>query len=257
MSSVRLTAELATLGFGSRDLARLVRQQSLVHVRRGAYAEPLPPEATAEQVHTQLVAATAPQLHPDAVISHQSAAVLHGLPVWPDALDRVHVTRSRSSGARRRPLVAVHSASLEVADVVPLGGLQVTSLSRTVVDLARTLPLAQAVAAGDRSLNRTTPAALEAGFARMARWPGARAARRTLDLLDARSESAGESASRVQIHLDGLPAPEPQYRVRDDHGSVVARCDFGGEELRTIGEFDGQIKYARLLKPGQTVADVV
>lgn len=43
----------------------------------------------------------------------------------------------------------------------------------------------------------------------------------------------------------------------DANGRVIARCDFGWEEHRTVGEFDGLVKYGRLLKPGQTVGEVV
>jgi len=76
-------------------------------------------------------------------------------------------------------------------------------------------------------------------------------------MLDGRSESAGESVSRVRLLEQGLPAPEPQYTVYDHRGNVVARSDFGWEDRRTVGEFDGKVKYGRLLKPGQSVADVV
>jgi hypothetical protein len=33
--------------------------------------------------------------------------------------------------------------------------------------------------------------------------------------------------------------------------------DFYWEEHKTIGEFDGKIKYGRLLKPGQRIEDVI
>jgi hypothetical protein len=83
-------------------------------------------------------------------------------------------------------------------------------------------------------------------------WPGIRSARRTVDFLDVRSESAGESVSRVRIHEAGLPAPIPQFEVFDERGRFIARVDFGFPEKRTIGEFDGKAKYGELLKPGQT-----
>jgi hypothetical protein len=50
--------------------------------------------------------------HDGAVISHASAAVLHQLPTWPEAIDRVHLTRNRSSGGNRRSIVQVHTAPL-------------------------------------------------------------------------------------------------------------------------------------------------
>jgi hypothetical protein len=33
--------------------------------------------------------------------------------------------------------------------------------------------------------------------------------------------------------------------------------DFGWPGLRTVGEFDGRVKYVRLLRPGQDPGDVV
>jgi len=33
--------------------------------------------------------------------------------------------------------------------------------------------------------------------------------------------------------------------------------DFYWDEQKTVGEFDGKIKYGRLLKPGQRIEDVV
>lgn len=55
----------------------------------------------------------------------------------------------------------------------------------------------------------------------------------------------------------GLPGPVPQYEIRDNSGSRSAWVDFCWPDLRTIGEFDGKIKYGRLLRPGQRIEDVV
>jgi hypothetical protein len=81
-------------------------------------------------------------------------------------------------------------------------------------------------------------------------------ARRAMSFLDARSESAGESYSRVVLDRVGIRRPTLQYEVWH-RGVLVGRADFGWEEFRTLGEFDGKEKYGRLLKPGQTSADVV
>ena len=54
----------------------------------------------------------------------------------------------------------------------------------------------------------------------------------------------------------GVPAPTPQYEVWDGL-LLVGRADFGWEELRTLGEFDGKMKYSELVRPDQTAADVV
>jgi hypothetical protein len=65
----------------------------------------------------------------------------------------------------------------------------------------------------------------------------------------------GESRSRVAIALAGLPAPTVQWPVRI--GGSTAYTDFGWSQQRTVGEFDGKVKYGRLLKPGQDVGEVV
>jgi hypothetical protein len=258
MNEVMSTGELFERGWAKYDLARRVRDQDLARVRRGAYAEPLPPDASAENRHRQLIAAALPGLHPGAVVSHGSAAVVHALSVWRGALDRVHVTRSIASGGHRRRLVHVHAAPLRDSDVVRVNGVAVTSIARTVLDLARTVPFQQAVSAGDRALALgLDPEALRNGLARMRSWPGVRAAQRSCGFMDPRSESVGESFSRVRFLEQGIPAPELQYEVYDENGFLLARCDFGWEEQRTLGEFDGKVKYDRLLRPGQTGGDAV
>jgi hypothetical protein len=258
VDDIVLTRTLRHQGFDDRELRRMKREGTLVPVRRGAYVRQRPAERTRDEEHRELVFATAPQLHDAAVISHGSAAVLHGLPTWPKAIDRVHVTRNRNSGGNRRAVVQVHAAPLTEGDITTIDGVPVTSLARTVLDLCRTVSVEQAVAAGDRALAfGLVHAVLEDHLAQMSRWPGTRQARRAVALLDPRSESAGESVSRVRLHEEGLPVPELQQDIYGQDGRFVARVDFCWKEQRTIGEFDGKIKYGRLLKPGQSIEDVL
>ena len=258
MDDIVLTRTLRDQGFDDRELRKMRRDGTLVPVRRGAYVRARSAERTRDDEHRELVFATALQLHDAAVISHGSAAVLHGLPTWPTAIDRVHVTRNRNSGGNRRAVVQVHAAPLTEMDMTTIDGVSVTSLARTVLDLCRTVPIEQAVAAGDRALAfGLVLAVLEEHLACMARWPGTRQARRALALLDPRSESVGESVSRVRLHEDGLPAPELQQEIYDEAGKFVARVDFCWQEQRTIGEFDGKIKYGRMLKSGQSIEDAL
>jgi hypothetical protein len=258
MNDVQLTRRLNELGLERWDIERLIKTRQLERVRRGAYAEPLPDVVPIEERHLRLVRATMPQLYPGAVLSHGSAAAMHGLPVWESELGRVHVTRSRSGGGQRRSGLHVHVAPLLVGDIETIDGYPVTSIARTVLDQARTSPFQQAVALADRALALGLQSAeLEEGLAQMARWPGVRKARRTCGFADGRSESVGESMSRVRFVEQELPTPALQYEVYDGGDSLIARSDFGWEERGTLGEFDGKIKYGRLLKPGQRVEDVV
>ena len=126
------------------------------------------------------------------------------------------------------------------------------------MDLARSLPFAQAVTAGDAAIaSGLTPDDLASAMHRSQRRPGVAAARRAAALLDGRSESPGESTSRVVLAELGLPVPQLQYEARDARGRLVGWADFDWEEHRTLGEFDGKIKYGRLVKVGETAQDVV
>jgi hypothetical protein len=63
--------------------------------------------------------------------------------------------------------------------------------------------------------------------------------------------------TRVQFFRYGIPMPQLQYRVVDHNGVLVGIADFGWEEFRHLGEFDGKVKYQRLLRPGESPSDSV
>src|SRR5580765_8572594 len=113
----------------------------------GAYVDPLPPEAAPTAAHRALVVATMRQLSDEAVLSHGSAAVLHGLPTWSDQLERVHVTRDRVGGGKIKHNLHRHGLPLDECDVVRVDGIRLTTLARTVLDLSCTQPLVLLVAA--------------------------------------------------------------------------------------------------------------
>lgn len=228
------------------ELARAARRGELVRLRRGRYLSPAEVAPTAAQRHRQLIRETMPLLAAGSVASHLSAAVLHGLPVWDGDLGRVHVTRRGTGSGKRRGYVHQHVAPLAAEDVVLADGVPATSLARTVVDLARTLTAERAVAAGDAALRAgLTRAELDTVLDRSKGWPGLTAARRVVAFLDPRSESAGESASRVVLYRIGLPPSDLQLVVCDPSGAFVGRSDFGWREQRVLGEFDGRVKYTR------------
>ena len=259
MTEILRTSELLAQGYDKSELQRMVRHGDLLPVRRGAYVrtEVQPEPASVEERHRLLVGAVA-MGGSGGVVSHASAAVLHGLPVWNNTITQVHLTRSRSTGAKRRGDIEVHSATLPPAQVTLVDGLPTTSLARTVADLGRTLPFAQAVAAGDRAAALGLDFGdLEQVLETMQQWPGVRQARRVANFLDGRSESAGESVSRVRLCEQGLPSPIPQREIFDDAGRLIARVDFAWLQHRTVGEFDGRVKYGALLKPGQRIEDVI
>jgi hypothetical protein len=104
VDDIVLTRSLRDQGFDSRELGRMRRDGSLIPYAAAHTYESSRRTKSREDKHRDLIFATAPQLYDGAVISHGSAAVLHGLPTWPNAIDRVHVTRNRNSGGNRVPL---------------------------------------------------------------------------------------------------------------------------------------------------------
>jgi hypothetical protein len=113
--------------------------------------------------------------------------------------------------------------------------------------------------AADGALHRKllTPEQLSVAAERVRGIPGSRSARRVVTFADRLSESVGESRSRVMMLRAGLPRPRLQFQVYDDSGAWLGRSDYAWNDGRLLGEFDGLVKYGRLLKPGETAGDVV
>ncbi|WP_164702127.1 hypothetical protein [Modestobacter sp. KNN46-3] len=253
---VLLRASAVRLGFDDGELARLVRSKQLDRLQRGAYIDPQADRAARARA---VIVATVAGLRLPGAVSHGSAAVLHGLPTWRVGSARVHVTRAPPASGASSRRVHLHVARLGAEETTVVDGVLTTDVTRTVVDLARTLTFESAVVTADAALalGSTTAAQLDDALRRMGGAPGTRRAARVIAFADRRSESVGESRSRVLIHRIGLTAPDLQVEVRRPDGSLVGRCDFGWDAQRTLGEFDGRVKYGRLLRPGESAGDVV
>lgn len=148
--------QLLAQGLTPGEVTRQRRAGELIALRRGAYTRS-GLIVTPEDRHRELIAATLPALAGDPVLSHASAAVLHGLPVPQRTLNKIHVTRPQSKGKANRH-THVHGAQLPSVDVVEIAGFQVTSLARTVIDAARWLEFADGVAVVDAALGQDLPA---------------------------------------------------------------------------------------------------
>jgi hypothetical protein len=151
--------------------------------------------------------------------------------------------------------VHLHSGSLDPSEVTEI---PVTTLARTAADLGRSMAFLRSVPIGDGALAAGLGRdQLDDAVARASGRTGAGAARRMAACCDGRSESVGESVSRVVLFQAGVPAPDLQYDVVGRAGQLVGRTDFCWEEQRTLGKFDGRVTYGRLLKRGQSASDVV
>jgi hypothetical protein len=244
-------------GWSDDELARLARSGSWSRLRRGAYVDGPLPESAATR-HRLLVHATLLGLRRAAVVSHQSAAVLLGMPLWGVRLDRVHITRRPPAWNDSGRVLLCHVARFRDDEVVRDDGVEVTGPVRTALDLARSMPLEPAVVVLDLALHRglLQHAQLRERMFDIAGTRGSRTAARAVGAADGRSESVGESRSRLLLHRLGLPPSALQFSVSAD-GRVLGRADFAWEAEGVLGEFDGRIKYGRLLRPGQDPGDAV
>jgi very-short-patch-repair endonuclease len=260
ISGVTTAARLRAAGLSAGQIQRLTGRGTLRSLRTGVYA----PAALADSVagdqaaaHLLQVAAAIAASRSRVVGSHRSAAIVHGLSlIGPPLPGRVELTRTPGDqGSRsRRPGILLHVAALPAAHVIRYRAVPMTSVGRTVVDLARTLPFAEGVAVADSALRtgQATAEELASVLMQCPRWPGSQRARRVMAFADPRAESALESISRAAFHVLGLPAPELQASIGHD-GEVVGRVDFLWREHRTIAEADGALKYT---EPARALAQL-
>ena len=233
----------ATLGVTAHVMRRLISEGVVVRMRRGVLVGACLLEHSRDDARlAHSLALQALQIaYPDAVASHESAVLRWGLPLlrmpaWPI------VTRARGAwrggdGGR------VRVAPLPPHHVCAIAATGCTSLPRTVVDVARSLPFRDAVVVGDAALRRgCSVGELAAMLTDCAPWADLGGARRSIAFLDARAESPLESVSRAIFRERGLPAPELQYEITVDGEDF--RVDFYWRRHRTIGEADGRSKYS-------------
>lgn len=213
------------------------------HVRRGVWLDAtvwagLDPT----QRHAAFVHATAlvRVLDEPVVCAVESAAAVWGLPrieTWPGFVRHLVSDRQVRGSTLLRPYLGREVKPVE------RGGLLVTPVARTVVDLARTGSLFTAVAAGDHALRHglCTERELSDEVAMIAPRAGGRVrAALVRDLVDPLGMSPGESLSRVQMFRLHLPRPVLQQPM-DDADGPIGVVDFWWKGV--VGEFDGRTKY--------------
>ena len=142
-------------------------------------------------------------------------------------------------------------------EVVRVGEHLAVALPDALIDLARWNGLMAGVAAMDAALHNGLCSAegLQEALARLPETAGGGPrARQAVRLADGRSESPGESLSRVRMWELRLPKPELQVSVRV--GSELYILDFYWPDHGVAGEFDGRVKY-RSASFGKDPEDVV
>ena len=237
-----LTRDIVTPGERTEFFQR-VRRGEFVPLRRGAYVSAerwsvLNPDDR-YRLRIRAVVAFADR---DLVVSHISAAALWELP-WIDRWPRaVHILSSVSAGGRSSKFITRHLPG-HVGATARIDGIAVTSLARTVVDVATLCSFEQGVVVADSALRLgMSKPDLVAALGKVAFNHGNAKAERVANFADGDAASVGESISRVNIHLAHLTAPLLQSAL---YGASGARyfVDFWWPDFNVIGEFDGIAKY--------------
>ena len=247
---VGTVGEWRAVGITPAQFRSLTRAGALVRVRRGVYATRSAVEsagADPRQDHALRAAVARVAVGRHAVASHQSAAVLHGIDLLKKPAEGV-VWLTRPPGQKcGRPFEGIHlySAQLPEKHVTTLYGVRVTTATRTVVDLARSLTYMEGVVAVDSALRvgKMTDFGLADVLRSCARWPGADRARRAANFGSADAESVLESCARVVFAEAGLPRPVLQAAIATAEAEFIARVDFCWPAYQVIAEADGMAKY--------------
>lgn len=217
--SVRQAAEL---GLSRSDLHRLVRDGHLVPRYRGVYAVNGAPDSREARWFAAQAA-----LGPRAVLSHRTAASVHGLEHGLPA-DAVHLA-VRYLRAADRPGIRLHAVGdLPDHQIRRVGPLLVTAPARTLCDVAGELVGAKdgherlrVMVADAVRRGLADPATIRAAVQQRARFAGRTALRRVLDELsplEQRTRSELESRFLQITTRAGVAPTGMNHPVRDGQG---------------------------------------
>lgn len=238
--------EILDSGYDDRDIREAKTIGLLTHIGAGLYAlsatyTPLTPEGK----HLVRCRAVAHRLGDGVVLTHQSAALMHGMPVWGLDLAKVQLTRRDGKRGRHEAGVNHHIGRIDDSQIIEIDGVLTASPARAVWEVACAGSSEAGLVTADGALHAKLVGhdSLREVAEHFAHWRGSRSARLALSLADGRSESPGESRTRHLFWRFNIPAPDLQFRVTGRDGRIIARTDFAWELYRHLAEFDGRIKY--------------
>jgi len=227
-------------------LRRAVEAREVIRLVRGGYLR-----ADVELTEIARAQVAAQVMGPTSVLCDRTAAWVLGVDCMAyaelDAPPPLESCVLRGHEPTERPEVVGRTRDLRKEDIVVIGGVRVTSPLRTAADLLCLLARGQALAAADALMRAHgfTIADLRRLLVRYYRRRGVIQARNLAPLVDGRSESAGESWTRLAIVDHELPAPQPQFWVAVD-GVPTYRLDLAYPRARIAIEYDGVAHHSSL-----------
>jgi very-short-patch-repair endonuclease len=208
--------ELLAAGVSTAELEHRVAIGVLLPIHRGVYRV----GHRAPSVQARYMAAVK-ACGDGALLSGKAAAHLFGLLQRPPSLPEVlTATERRISGVvthrtRRVDVIARRNGRTQLADGTHWRRIPVTTIPRTLVDLAATLEEDELARAFHEAAvrHRTTPAQVERVLARRHNWPGARKLRRVIWGEAPVTLSRLESRFLERLRAASLPQPAVNRRV--------------------------------------------
>lgn len=254
--AVHLRRDLQRAGLSDRHIADLVASGALKRVRRGAYVDGQLWQALGPaDRHRLLTRAVLLTGRTGTVVTHLSAAVEWGAPVWDLPLDAAHTTRTDAVAGRRRDDWVQHAGVLPDDHVTERNGVPVSSAARTCVEVTTVADVERSLVVVNGLLHAGTTTVGE--FGAMAQdcryWPYSLHTDLVLRLCTDRLESPGETRFDFFCWRQHLPRPEPQVTVYDERGRRFARVDFAWLGYGVFVEFDGRLKYEAHRREGETL----
>lgn len=247
-------------GWDDNAIRRSLKARTWTRVRQGLYTFPdIWSRLDEGGRHLATARAVVRKLGPAVALSHVSAALDHGMVLWDADLSTVHVTRLDGGAGRTEAGVQHHEGFCLGDDLVQHDGYLATTPARAAVEAGLGRGAEAALVTLDDGLRQGLfdRADLDRVFGIMSFWPEARPLQVAVRMADGAAESVGESRARYLCYAHGLPAPELQFRVYDARGRLVGITDMVWRAYRLLGEFDGRVKYGRLLRPGEEPGDAV
>lgn len=239
-------ADARACGYSDPDIDSLLRTGGWRRIRPGRYAAFRDLKlVTDETLHVrrtfQLLRESSGR-----TASHQSAAALHGLPLWGLDLSKVHLTLEEVPEVLRGRTVVEEDVVRHVRSplgpgVVVWNGLRVTSPHRAVAEVAATCPPAPAQAVADASLYAGLATATALRKATDHLTDGIDQARCIVGRATSESASVAESRLRVILADAGLPAPSSSPPPGVDADQLG--CSLWFPEERTVVEFEPHRPY--------------
>ena len=253
-----LRAEAIEHGYADADLARARRAGTVVRLRHGTYlrSEGWPDGAEAQHL---LRAQGVTLRHGNRLaLSHVTGALAYGLRLWEADLEQIHVTRLDGHNGRAESDVRYHRDAWDPDTLVQLDEMVLIDPTRCALGAAGLMSVEKGLVVLDSLLNLDlgSAARLARTYAEMSRSPFSRQLQITVRLARKGADSVAETLTRYMLFRHHVPEPELQYAVYDG-ARLVGICDFAWPEHGLLGEFDGKLKYRRLVKPGEDPGDVV